>query len=132
MLFVVLDILNVLGLPVCMNDITAYKQTDLYKWFLSKAIPECYHSVLDEAYGSIGGDQHLTPFTRHQLRAARKISQKRYEQMKSFNNFLSSQRITIERAFGMLLKWKVNICNTKMQVFLWVGKQRTWKIWMVK
>ena len=108
MLFVVLDILNVLGLPVCMNDITAYKQTDLYKWFLSKAIPECYHSVLDEAYGSIGGDQHLTPFTRHQLRAARKISQKRYEQMKSFNNFLSSQRITIKGAFGMFVrKWGI-------------------------
>lgn len=94
--------------PGSTNDITAYKQTNLYKWFVRKLIPECWHMVLDEAYGSIGGNQHLTPFTKHQLRNARETSEEKYEQMKAFNNFLSSQRITIERAFGLYIrKWGI-------------------------
>ena len=90
------------------NDITSYKQTRLYQWFLQGLIPDEFHMMLDEAYGSIGGNQHLTPFTRHQLRKARDSNHPQYLKMKAFNNALSSQRITIERAFGIMIrKWAI-------------------------
>lgn len=75
----------------CTNDITAYKSTDLYHQYLDGKIPEGYHFVLDEVYASIGGPLHLTPFTRAQLRNARKEGNEKYEKMKAFNFFLSSQ-----------------------------------------
>jgi len=72
--------------------------------FVKGMIPSKYHMVLDEAYGSIGGDFHLTPFTRSQLLKARSESIDKYEMMKAFNHLLSSQRITIERCFGMFVR----------------------------
>jgi hypothetical protein len=90
--------------PGSTNDITAYKQTKLYSWFQQKLIPDCFHMVLDEAYSSIGGNQHLCPFTRHQLRRAREKSEELYCQMKCFNHLLSSQRITVERMFGLYVR----------------------------
>ena len=94
--------------PGATGDITAYKQTKLYRWFCDGLIPSKYHQVLDEAYGSIGGDQHITPFTRSQLKKARSENVDQYLQMKAFNNILSSERITIERAFGMYVrKWGI-------------------------
>ena len=83
---------------------TAYQQTNLYRMFTKAMIPTKYHMVLDEAYGGIGGEFHLTPFTRSQLRKARRESVTKYKKMKSFNHFLSSQRITIERCFGMFVR----------------------------
>ena len=44
--------------PGSTNDITAYNQTDLKKWFDNGDIPNWCLLVLDEAYSSIGGDQH--------------------------------------------------------------------------
>jgi hypothetical protein len=94
-----------LSWPGATPDITAYKQTALYRMFTSGVIPNAFHMVLDEAYySSIGGDQHLTPYSKAQLLKARSHSEMLYRQMKSFNNCLSSQRITIERAFGMLVR----------------------------
>ena len=94
--------------PGSTPDITAYRQTDLYNKFDGGKIPTKYHLVLDEAYSSIGGDQHLTPFSRNQLIKARLHSKVLYGQMKAFNNILSSQRITIERCFGMWVrKWGI-------------------------
>jgi hypothetical protein len=93
--------------PGSTPDITAYKQTELFRTFMQGVLND-YHMVLDEAYSSIGGDQHLTPFSKHQLRRALAKSQTLYCQMKTFNNILSGQRITIERAFGMLVrKWGI-------------------------
>ena len=62
--------------------------------------------MLDEAYSPIGGDCHLTPYSRNQLKKARggENGEEKYLKMKAFNNALSSQRITIERAFGMLIR----------------------------
>jgi len=93
-------------------DITAYRQTLLHEWFRLGLIPEEYHMTLDEAYISIGGNQHLCPFTRHQLRRARERSLELYGQMKCFNHFLSSQRITIERTFGIYVRKSGIIANT--------------------
>ena len=94
--------------PGSTNDITAYNQTDLKRWFTDKTIPSWCFMVLDEAYASIGGDQHMTPFTRHQLKKMYHSNYQKYLQMKAFNHILSSQRITIERAFGMMvMKWGI-------------------------
>ena len=38
--------------------------------FQQGLIPECFHSALDEAYSSIGGNQHLCSFTKDQLSRA--------------------------------------------------------------
>lgn len=95
--------------PGACNDITCYKQTSLYNKYITGAIPAGYHFVLDEAYSSIGGDTHLTPYSRSQLKAAmNKIGVEEYCKRKAFNNMLSSQRITIERAFGIFIrKWGI-------------------------
>jgi hypothetical protein len=63
--------------------------------------------VLDEAYTSIGGDQHLCPYSKAQMRKARSAvvgGEVEYGKMRVFCNLLSSQRITIERAFGMFIR----------------------------
>lgn len=94
--------------PGSTNDITAYKQTELYQKYCDGKIPDGYHFVLDEAYSSINGPSHLTPFSKSQLRKAYRKSEDEYLKLKAFNFILSSQRITIERAFGMLVrKWGI-------------------------
>ena len=47
---------------------------------------------------------HLTPFTLSQPRRARRATFEEYLKMIAFNNVLSSQRITIERSFGILVR----------------------------
>jgi hypothetical protein len=91
--------------PGATPDITCYKQTTLYELFMSGKVPEQYHMVLDEAYTSIGGSQHLCPYSRAQMRTAKDhVSEAEYEKMRVFCHLLSSQRITIERGFGMFLR----------------------------
>ena len=64
--------------------------------------------VLDEAY-FLCGEMHLTPFSISKLLDARRSDRGMYYKMLSFNHILSSQRITIERAFfGILvLRWGI-------------------------
>lgn len=91
--------------PGATPDITAYKSTSLYARFLRGRLPNWAHLVLDEAYSSIGGNHHLTPFSRHQLLKCKEVEgDHEYCKLKAFNNMLSSQRITIERAFGILVR----------------------------
>ena len=105
------------GWPGATNDITAYKQTPLHQnstnESLSTSIPGWVSFLLDEAYSSIGGC-HLTPFTQHQLKRAMKLpdpAKTLYYKMRTFNHVLSSQRITIERAFGQLVRrWGILWC----------------------
>ena len=49
------------GWPGATGDITAYKQMLLFAAFTDGKVPAWVHMVLDEAYASIGGDQHLCP-----------------------------------------------------------------------
>lgn len=99
-----------IGWPGATNDITAYKQTSLHQNSTNKALPTSIPSwvsfLLDEAYSSVG-ECHLTPFTQHQLRKAFNSpdhTKTVYLKMRTFNHVLSSQRITIERAFGQLVR----------------------------
>ena len=39
--------------PGSTNDITAYKQTKLYQWFLDKKIPDIFHLVMDEVFSNL-------------------------------------------------------------------------------
>lgn len=99
------------GWPGAANDIIAYKQTDLYIAATNGTIPDWMSFLLDEAYSSCGG-RHLTPFSQHQLRRAYGIGTNTlYYQMCTFNHALSSQRISIERAFGQLVRrWGILWC----------------------
>ena len=94
------------GWPGATNDITAYKQTPLHRdstnRTLATSIPDWVSFVLDEVYSSVGG-RHLTPYTNHQLKKAFMSNDPEktlYYKMRLFNHTLSSQRITIEIAFG--------------------------------
>ena len=91
--------------PGATPDLTAYKQTSLFSRFDQGRLPTWAHLVLDEAYSSIGGNHHLTPFSRNQLiKCKDEDGDQEYCKLKAFNNMLSSQRITIERAFGILIR----------------------------
>lgn len=71
---------------------------------MNNRTPDWVSFLLDEAYSSCGG-HHLTPFSGHQLRRVNADSDKTsYFQMRTFNHVLSSQRITIERSFGQLVR----------------------------
>ena len=86
------------------NDIIAYKMTDLYASATEDgAYPSWATLILDEAYSSIGG-MHLTPYSLNQLKRSKNTDLEKYYKMVCFNNVLSSQRITIERAFGILVR----------------------------
>lgn len=86
------------------NDIIAYKMTDLYASATEVGLyPKWATLILDEAYSSIGG-MHLTPYSCSQLKRAKAADIEKYYKMLAFNNVLSSQRITIERAFGILVR----------------------------
>ena len=88
--------------PGSVNDVTAYRQTELYTRWLHDPVLKRFHMVLDGIFASIGGDNHLTPYSRWQLRKA--LAQGSYNEYRLFNNLLSGQRITIERAFGILVR----------------------------
>ena len=76
--------------PGATSDITAYKQTKLFRMFQDGTIPSWSHVVLDEIYSSIGGNQHLTPYSRNQLRNCKRLTgDLAYCKMKAFNNALS-------------------------------------------
>ena len=100
------------GWPGATNDLIAYKQTDLHYAAVNNNIPDWVSFLLDEAYSSCGG-RHLTPFSQHQLRRAFTGvgANTMYYQMRTFNHVLSSQRISIERAFGQLVRrWGILWC----------------------
>ena len=60
--------------PGATNDIVAYRQTGLLELFQPGLPLAAGHLVLDEAYSCIGGNHHLTPYSKHQLRAAARVS----------------------------------------------------------
>ena len=88
--------------PGSVNDVTAYRQTELYARWLSDPLLKEFHMALDGIFASIGGDNHLTPYSKAALRKA--FFQGTYNEHRLFNNLLSGQRITIERAFGILIR----------------------------
>ena len=85
------------------NDIVAYHQTMMY--ICSAFMDEKFCLALDEAYSSIKDGKHLTPFSNGQLQAAWEAGDySLYSKMRCFNQVFCSQWITIERAFGQLVR----------------------------
>ena len=78
------------------HDIIAYKQIELFK-FLDFVVPtsneSCWMKLIVQ----------LAPYSKHQLEKAKRTNIAKYVAMLCFNTILSLQRITIERAFGMLV-----------------------------
>lgn len=92
------------GWPGSTNDVSAYDQTLLNIQIVAKHFPEWIRLLADEAYSSFGGILY-TPFSIHQLTYAKNNNNMElYLQMRAFNHVLSSLRIHIERAFGMLIR----------------------------
>ena len=96
--------------PGATNDVTAYAQTELYRKLIKEGnYPPWIHFMLDDAYKSYGGI-HLCPYSREHLTRLKRqgqtdpAKQKEYLMKCGFNHILSSQRITIERAFGQLVR----------------------------
>ena len=85
------------------NDIVAYHQTMMY--ICSAFMDEKFCLALDEAYSSIKDGKHLTPFSNGQLQTAWEAGDyKLHSKMRCFNQVFCSQWITIERAFGQLVR----------------------------
>lgn len=92
--------------PGATSDNIAYAQSDLRRW-VDEVLARMKRGWIagDDAYS--GCDPRiLTPFSKTQLRKAKRANDenKLYRKMLAFNYVLSSMRITIERAFGMLVR----------------------------
>jgi hypothetical protein len=83
---------------------TAYKEAEFYLDTQEYMSPD-YFVALDEAYRSIRDVKHLTPFAQSEIdEATRQNNNYAAETMRAFNKILCSDRITIERAFGQLVR----------------------------
>lgn len=86
------------------NDISAYKKTELCM-NISKSLSEGFYFALDEAYKSLKDGVHLTPYPGADIQAAIAEGNHRAANiMRTFNKIFCSDRITIERAFGQLVR----------------------------
>lgn len=94
--------------PGSTNDITAYRQSALYIEQMADLPPE-FFLALDEAYKSVKDGQHITPFSGADIESAESRDMVEVaEAMRAFNKLFCSDRITIERAFGQLVRrWGV-------------------------
>ena len=94
--------------PGSTSDITAYPQSLLYLTGIEN-IPDEYYFALDEAYKAIRDGKHLTPFPGTDIaKAVTEGNEEAAEIMRTFNKVFCSDRITIERAFGQLVRrWGV-------------------------
>jgi DDE superfamily endonuclease len=115
--------------PGSTNDITCFRETQLYNHLCSKTFPSYIHIVADAAYSGAsaeGNNQIMTPYSGQQLMAANandKTLRAAWEQqikenphleveapvpvypkMCVFYHELSSERITVERVLGMLVR----------------------------
>ena len=89
--------------PGATNDCTAMEQSKAMEWL--RFLSALGRGVVagDDAFSAIHAVL-LTPFTKSQLRKMRESDFQLYLRMRTFNNALSSQRITGERAFGIWVK----------------------------
>lgn len=89
--------------PGSTNDITAYSQTKLFHLMNNNMLPAWVCIALDGIYGSCGGN-HLVPFGKVELEKAKTTDYGLYLKMITYNRVISAIRVTIERAFGQLVR----------------------------
>jgi len=94
--------------PGATHDLTAYTNGPCFETLLAD-LPDYYHFILDEAYKSIKDGKHITPFPGDDIK--KEISKGHHNAanaMRTFNKIFCSDRITIERAFGILVRrWAI-------------------------
>jgi hypothetical protein len=104
--------------PGGVNDIIAYPTTDIFHKTQTGYFPDWCSLVLDQAFSSCGGI-HMTPHTVHQLRRAKEQLGLQYMlRLCAYDYVQSSQRISIERSFGMLVRrfgilWRPMACSLR-------------------
>jgi hypothetical protein len=94
--------------PGATNDCTTFDESEATRWMdflytLDLTLKLGLWVAADDAF-SASHKRVLTPFTKSQLRKARLKDPALYRQMRTFNHILSQQRITVERAFGILVR----------------------------
>jgi hypothetical protein len=89
--------------PGATNDCTAFQQCEGMRWLAWLTLIGRGWLAGDDAYSAIH-PRLLTPFTKKQLRKAKENNTTTYFMMRAFNHVLCSRRITIERAFGILIR----------------------------
>jgi hypothetical protein len=115
--------------PGATNDLSCFRETALFALLKDKQLPHWVHIVADEAYSPLSAEcsgQILTPYSQHQLNLAKQKDWQNqqdwegrmshnslftiekpieeYWKMRAFNHELSSERITIERVLGMMVR----------------------------
>jgi nuclease HARBI1 len=90
--------------PGATNDSVAFGMSEGRTWLdvMSDIFPNGWLAG-DDAYSALH-EQLVTPFTKSQLKKNRTANPELYKKMRAFNQVLSSQRITVERAFGILVR----------------------------
>jgi len=115
--------------PGATNDLSCFHETPLFLLLRNQQLPNWMHIVADKAYLPLSMECNgkiLTPFSQHQLNTAKqkdwqnlqdwgeRMAQdsactvykpvEEYWKMRAFNHELSSERITIERILGMVVR----------------------------
>ena len=89
--------------PGATNDCTAFMQSKAVQWMAQLNNLKRGWVAGDDAFSGLE-ERLLTPFTKCQLKKGKERSMEQYAKMRAFNHILSSQRITVERAFGLLVR----------------------------
>jgi hypothetical protein len=115
--------------PGATNDLSCFRESPLFLFLKSQDSPSWMHIVADEAYAPLSvecGGRILTPYSQHQLNSAKQKDWQNlqdwedriandpdvsvdkpieeYWKMRAYNHELSSERITIERVLGMVVR----------------------------
>ena len=102
--FIFFDVSNPGGTP----DLNCFRNSLLYEWIKNGLFPAFAVLGSDKAILSEQGHNLFTPFSKAELDRARRLNDhgETYTKMVVFNFCLSSYRVAIERAFGMLVgRW---------------------------
>lgn len=89
--------------PGATNDCTAFMQSKAVQWMAHLNNLKRGWVAGDDAFSGLE-ERLLTPFTKCQLKKGKEGGLTEYLKMRAFNHILSSQRITVERAFGLLVR----------------------------
>jgi hypothetical protein len=91
--------------PGATSDSIAFEQSSVKTWLNNTVLPSMPLGwvAADDAYSS-SHKRVLTPFTKPQLNKIKGDNLENYLQMRAFSRVLSAARITVERAFGQLVR----------------------------
>jgi hypothetical protein len=89
--------------PGATHDLRAYMTGEIFKAL--SGLPNDFYLALDEAYKGIHDGRHMTPYPMSEIDKARNDGLPAVAQMmRTYNKIFCSDRITIERAFGIFMR----------------------------